>query len=192
MFPGEGAYRAERQAFLATVESLTADEFEHGLTLCAGWAPRDVLGHLLGIDEAPAEYVKAAGNINKGNARIVERMRAKSRDELLERTRRWAERPATLSLTLSYALLGDLAVHHQDVLRGLGRTREVPPESAKAILREGTIFGVGKLRSHRVVPNDVGRARGRGREVRGTAEALGMWLAGRESVASELVFASRD
>ena len=192
MFPGESAYRAERRAFLATVESLTADELEHGLTLCAGWAPRDVLGHVVGIDDAPAEYVKAAGNVNKGNARIVERMRALDRDQLLERARAWAAKPALLSLTASYALLGDLSVHHQDVLRGLGRHRDVPPDSAKAILREGMVFGIGKLRRHRVVPNDVGRAVGRGPEVRGTAEALGMWLAGRESVASELVFATRD
>ena len=188
MFPAEGAYRAERRAFLATIESLTPEEFEHGTTLCEGWAPRDVLSHLLGIDEAPAEYVKAFGNVGKGNARIVERMRGLSSDELRERARRWAEHPAPLSLMASFGLLGDVAVHHQDVLRGLGRHRDVPPASAKAILREGAVLGFLRLKDHKVVPTDVGRALGRGRTVRGTAEALGMWLAGRDSVAPELVF----
>jgi uncharacterized protein (TIGR03083 family) len=190
MFPGEKTYRAERAAFLATVESLTPEEFEHGATLCEGWAPRDVLSHLIGIDEAPAEYVKAFGNVNRGNARIVERFRALDRDTLLARARTWAARPALLSLMGSYGLLGDLGIHHQDVLRGLGRAREVPPEVGRAILREGIVLGVKRLKGHRVEPTDTGRALGRGPAVRGTAEQLGMWLAGRRSVEPELVFAT--
>jgi uncharacterized protein (TIGR03083 family) len=185
MFPGEKDYLAERRAVLATMESLT---LENGRTLCAEWAPRDVLAHLIGIDEAVGEYVKAVGNINKANGRIVERMKGLSREELLARARDWAEKPALLPRTASWALLGDLAVHHQDVLRGLGRTRTVPEESAKAILREGLLFGARKLGSFRIVPSDHGRPMGRGQVVRGTAEQLGLWLAGRHSVATELVF----
>jgi uncharacterized protein (TIGR03083 family) len=192
MFPGEKDYRAERRAFLATVESLTPEEFEHGTTLCAEWAPRDVLSHLLGIDEALPEYLKAAGNVNKGNARIVERMRGLTRDELLDRARDWAAKPAVTSLIASYGLLGDLAIHHQDVLRGQGRSREVPPPIGRAILREGTLFGLKKLRRYRIEPTDTGRPRGRGPVVTGTAEALGMWLAGRRSVQPELTFAQQD
>lgn len=192
MFPGEKDFRAERRAVLATMESLTPEEFESGPTLCEGWAPRDVLGHLIGIDEAPAEYVKAAGNVHKANARIVERMRTLSREQLLDRARDWAERPATLSLVASLGLLGDLGVHHQDVLRALGRRREVPPPVAKAILREGMILGAPKLRRYRVEATDTGRKVGRGQVVRGTAEQLGMWLAGRRSVEPELVFGSAN
>ncbi len=188
MFPGEGAYRAERAAFLATIESLTPEELEHGTTLCEGWAPRDVVGHILGIDEAPAEYVKALGNVNKGNARIVERMRALDRDALLARLREWAAHPAVLSLMGSYGLLGDLAIHHQDVLRGLGRRREIPPASSRAMLREGIVLGPARLKDHRVVPTDTGRAIGRGQAVHGTAEQLGLWLCGRRAVEPELTF----
>jgi uncharacterized protein (TIGR03083 family) len=188
MFPGESDYRAERRAVYATMASLTPEEFAHGTTLCEGWAPRDVLAHLIGIDEAPAEYAKAMGNVTKANERIVARMRALSGEDLLARGRDWAERPAILSLVASYALLGDVATHHQDVLRGLGRHRDVAPASARAILREGAVLGAPKLRHHRVVPTDTGRALGRGRVVRGTAEALGLWLAGRRSVEPELVF----
>jgi uncharacterized protein (TIGR03083 family) len=166
MFPGANDFRAERRAVLATMESLTPEEFESGPTLCEGWAPRDVLGHLIGIDETPAEYVKAGGNVHKANARIVERMRTMSREQLLERARDWAARPATLSLVASWGLLGDLGVHHQDVLRALGRRR--------------------------VEPTDTGRAVGRGQVVRGTAEQLGMWLAGRRSVEPELVFGAAN
>ena len=188
MFPGEKDYRAERRAVLATMESLTLEEFESGTTLCEGWAPRDVLSHLIGIDESIPEYVKKTGNVSKANDAIVERMRAMSSDELLVRAKDWAERPAVLSLMASYGLLGDVAMHHQDVLRGLGRHRDVPPASARAILREGTVLGVRKLKDYRVEATDTGRKIGRGRVVRGTAEALGLWLAGRRSVESELVF----
>ena len=191
MFPSENEYRAERSSFLATIESLTPDELENGPTLCAGWAPRDVLGHLLGVDEKVTEYVKAGGNVHKANARLVERFRALDRDELLARAREWAERPALLSRIASFGLLGDLSVHHQDVVRGLGRHRDVPEPSARAILREGMILGAPKLRRYRVEPTDTGRAFGRGQVVRGTAEALGMWLGGRRAVESELVFGDR-
>lgn len=188
MFPGEDDYRAERRAVLATMESLTQDELENGTTLCEGWAPRDVLGHLVGIDEMLGEYVKRAGMINKANAAVVERMRSLSTDELLAKARQWAEKPAWTSLAAAYVLHGDLAVHHQDVLRGLGRPRDVPPASARAILREGTILGVKRLKDHKVVATDTGRSVGRGRVVRGTAEALGMWLCGRKGIDAELVF----
>jgi uncharacterized protein (TIGR03083 family) len=192
MFPGEKDYLAERRAVLATMESLTPEEFENGRTLCAEWAPRDILAHLIGIDEAVGEYVKAAGRINTANARIVERTKAMSREELLARGRDWAEKPALLARSAAWGLLGDLAVHHQDVLRGLGRTRAVPEASAKAILREGLLFGAKRLRRYRIAPTDHGRAMGRGQVVRGTAEQIGMWLAGRNAVATELVFGAAD
>ena len=73
MFPGEKDYRAERRAVLATMESLTREEFESGTTLCEGWAPRDVLSHLIGIDESIPEYVRKTGNVTKANNAIVER-----------------------------------------------------------------------------------------------------------------------
>jgi len=47
----------ERRAFMATIESLSDEDFENGRTLCAEWAPRDVLGHLLGTSDI-ALYVR--------------------------------------------------------------------------------------------------------------------------------------
>jgi uncharacterized protein (TIGR03083 family) len=187
-FPGEHAFRAERAAFVGTVESLTDDEFEHGKTLCEGWAPRDVLAHVIGIDDELGTYVRLGGRITAANNQIVERYRARSRDELQERARRWAVAPATWVRPLSWQYLGDLSVHHQDVLRPLGRTRPLPRIVRNAILREGAILGIKKLPRYRVEPTDGGRAFGRGRRVRGTSEALGLWLAGREGIEPELVF----
>jgi uncharacterized protein (TIGR03083 family) len=188
MFPGERDLRVERAALVETMESLSDERFESGPTLCEGWTPRDVLAHVVGTDLRLFDYVRALGSIDRGNARIVEALRPLSRAELTRTAHRWAARPALASRIGAYGLLGDNAMHHQDVLRPLGRTRDIPEASRRAILREGMVLGAKRLLTYRVEPTDVGRPAGRGRVVRGTAEALGMWLAGRGSVAPELDF----
>jgi len=188
-FPAEADLRAERQAVVATMASLSDDEFESGTTLCTEWAPRDILAHLMGIDSGLFEYLKAPGQIAKGNAAIVAKARPMSRDRIMHRAEHWAAKPAPLTRVSAIFFLGDTAVHHQDVLRGTGRTRDVPDPCRAAILREGVVLGSKKLLSFRVEPTDGGRAMGRGTVVRGTSEALGLWLTGRAGLEPELEFA---
>ncbi|HSP39202.1 MAG TPA: maleylpyruvate isomerase family mycothiol-dependent enzyme [Frankiaceae bacterium] len=188
--PGEQSLRAERAAFVSTVSELSPADFDAAPTLCEGWAPRDVLAHLIGIDDEAATYLRAAGRVNTANGRIVAAARHRSREELLERAQRWAAKPAMHVRLAALPLLGDLGVHHSDVLRGLGRRHlEMPPAVGRAILREGFLLGAARAVRYRVQA-DGGRPIGLpGRPiVRGTAEALGMWLAGRDSVAGELQF----
>jgi uncharacterized protein (TIGR03083 family) len=190
--PGERTLCDERAAFLSTVSELSPEEFESAPTLCDGWAPRDVLAHLVGIDDSPGVYLRAGGRVSAANARIVATARQQTRDELLERARTWVRSPAPHVRAAALFLLGDVAVHHSDVLRGLGRRHlEVPPKVARAILREGFVLGALRAARYRVVP-DGGRPIGLpGRpQVRGTAEALGMWLSGRDPVADELQFSA--
>ena len=187
--PGGSDYRNERRAFVDTLHSLTPEEFERGATLCEGWAPRDVLAHLLGVDRSIQTYVKAGGNTRKANAVLVAEHASLSREELLDRAEKWAQAPALHARMLAPFLLGDVAIHHQDVLRGLGKSRDVPGPVGAAILREGLILGgFLKLRSHRIVPTDGGRAMGRGPTVTGTREVLGLWLSGRRGLETELLF----
>jgi uncharacterized protein (TIGR03083 family) len=190
LLPGERHLRSERAAFLTTVRELPPDQFESGTTLCAEWAPRDVLAHLIGIDDSLPTYLKAGGRVTAANARIVAAARSKTRAELLERAESWAAKPAAHVRAAALALLGDLGVHHADVLRGQGRRHlEMPPAVGAAILREGFLLGAARAARYRVQP-DGGRTIGLpGRPVvRGTPEALGMWLSGRDSVADELQF----
>lgn len=186
--PGAQVLRQERAAVIETFEDLTDEEFEQGSTLCEEWAPRDVLAHLMGIDSALVEYVKAKGNIGAANAAIVAKARPMSRDRLMNRARHWADKPAPLTLLSANFLLGDLFMHHQDVLRGLGRTREVPEAGRAAMMREGMVLGAKKLVSFRVEPTDGGFSLGRGTTVRGPREALALWLAGRAGLEDELEF----
>lgn len=186
-FPLEDVYRSERADLVATIESLTDEEFEQGETLCEDWAPRDVLAHLMGIDTMSDAYVRAGG-IKAGNARVVEHYRSMTRTDLTERARKWAAEPALTSRIAAAFFLGDLCVHHQDILRPLGRTRDLDDRRSAAILREGMVLGGRKLLSHRVVPTDGGRGIGRGTPVKGTREALGLWLTGRNGIDAELEF----
>lgn len=189
-FPLEDAYRAERAAFLSTVESLDPAVFSTGATLCAGWAPRDVLAHLIGIDERGLDYLTGRG-IAGGNARQVEAYRTLDRDALLARAREWAATPPPAARVAAAFLLGDLAIHHQDVLRPHGRSYRPPDAVARAVLREGCVLSGTRLLSHTVLPDDhLGTRKGFGRrKVHGPTVALGLWLAGRSGVEQELTFA---
>jgi uncharacterized protein (TIGR03083 family) len=190
--PGVDDLLVERELLIETFESLTDAEFESGPTLCLEWAPRDVLAHVIGLDSSVHRYVLAGFQVDKANAAIVAAGRRQTRPRLMARARHWAARPAPLSRAAAAFLLGDLAVHHQDVVRGLGRTRELPEASAAAILREGVVLGGKRLLTHRVEPTDGGRPLGRGTRVRGTREALGLWLAGRAGIDHELQFGTAD
>jgi len=193
--------RAERHRLIATLDGLTDEEFASGATLCTKWAPCEVLGHVIGIDYFLGSYqsillsnpLKAGPNINAANDAQATKIGRLPRKRLMEWAARWADNPSVTSRMGAPILLGDLGVHHQDVLRGLGLTREVPDQVATAIFREGLQLSVWLNRRsvrNRLVPTDSGRPVGRrsSPEVRGTREALGMWLAGRDSVATELTF----
>lgn len=192
-FPHEDELRRERRLFMDTIDTLTDDEFSHGTTLCEGWAPRDVLAHLIGIDDTAGYLSPQALTIDRGNARMVRKGRDLDRAELTARGRETAENPAAASRACGWLFAGDVAVHHLDVLRGLGRTENLPEDSARLAFREGTVWSWrwgAKLLRHRVVPTTPGgTVRGRGRVVRGSTENLALWLAGRESIAGELEFA---
>lgn len=189
-WPFEDELRAERHRLIDTLGGLSATEFDSGPTLCAKWAPRDVLGHVIFLDDFSI-YARFGGRINAANESMVERGRTLPRAKLMGVAARWADRPSTASRVGAAALLGDLAVHHRDIVRGLGLTREVPPQISRAILLEGLQLSLWLNRRalrHRVFPTDGGLPVGRGSVVRGTREALGIWLAGRDAVAPELTF----
>jgi hypothetical protein len=81
-------------------------------------------------------------------------------------------------------------IHHQDIRRALGAQRAIPPERLLPALRIALIApdigGLWRYRGLRLVATDLGFSAGIGPEVRGTAEALLMTMAGRRGVVSEL------
>ncbi len=190
---GVGALVAERERFVRTIESLSDEEFERGRTLCSEWTPRDVLAHVMSVSH-PTSFLRGGLRVNAVNAAQVSSARGASRTELTARGRDWAAHPTPTDKLSARFLLGDVAVHHQDVLRGLGRSRDIPADVAGAIFREGVVLSTGTKRNllrYRVEPTTVGgRNLGRGRRVRGTTEAIGLWLAGRKGLDDELEFSA--
>lgn len=184
---------AERRRFMQTIVSLSDAEFEHGTTLCSEWTPRDVLAHLVGTAEV-TRYLRGGLNVSAVNKAVVAQSRSLGRGELTAHGHVWAAHPSVTDRASARFLIGDVSVHHQDVLRGLGRTRQIPFEAAAAIFREGVLLSTGTRRNllrYRVEPTTVGgRTLGRGTRVRGSTEAIGLWLAGRKGLDAELEFAS--
>lgn len=193
--PLEQELRAERCRLIATLDQLSDDTFESGRTLCTEWSPRDVLGHLLAVDGFAASYLPYGPFVHAANRKQVERARRLPRSRLMARARTWADQPSLSSRIGAVVALGDLAIHHQDIARGLGLRRDLPATVSTFILWDGVLLSlISNLRvlRYRVVPTDgypeIGARSPCTREVRGTREALGMWLAGRDSVTDDLVF----
>ncbi|MEV8436136.1 maleylpyruvate isomerase family mycothiol-dependent enzyme [Actinosynnema sp. NPDC051121] len=193
--PLEQELRAERRRLTATLDQLPDDAFESGRTLCAEWSPRDVLGHLLAVDGFATSYLPYGPFVHVANRRQVERARRLPRSRLMERARVWADQPSLTSRIGAAVTLGDLAIHHQDIVRGQGLRRDLPASVGTFILWDGALLSLWtnlRVLRYRVVPTDgypeIGVRSPCAREVRGTREALGMWLAGRDSVTDDLVF----
>lgn len=175
---------------LETFRSLRPEEFDSAPTLCPGWTPRDVLSHLLGQEEGRLQYMTSFGRLRAASTRIVDRGRSRGQGELLARTALWARFPSLPSRLAAHSLLGETALHHQDVLRPLGRRREVTDETKRAMLWRAAVHGRTRLLGRRVVPSDLpGCAFGVGRRVSGPSDALALWLGGRADVEEDLEFA---
>ncbi|MFH8508192.1 maleylpyruvate isomerase family mycothiol-dependent enzyme [Streptomyces flaveolus] len=195
LLPLDNELRAERNRLLRTLDALPDEVFEAGPTLCAGWSPRDVLGHLIGVDH-PLNSYRPWLCLAAANDRQVRRVRHMSRHRLMAEAREWAKHPAWSSRLVSLIALGDLAVHHQDIVRGIGLDREIPPSVPSFILWDGAMLSSHsnlRIFNYRVIPTDGHPPLGspgflRCTEVLGTREALGMWLSGRDAVIPELRF----
>src|SRR5699024_9586578 len=111
--------------------------------------------------------------LHQVNAEAVAAGRQQSREALIAAGRQWAEIPKRTDRALAKFLLGDVAMHHQDVLRGLGRTRQLCPVEEAAVVCECVSLTFQKMQptlfKYRGEPtNGIGRPRGRGTRVRGT------------------------
>jgi uncharacterized protein (TIGR03083 family) len=184
--------RAELAALLAT---LTPEQWE-APTLCAGWAVRDVVAHVIGYDLQGVSgfartIVRAGLSPDRANRRVVAALRDLDPPGLLALVRRY-ETPEGLTAQFGYRVaLTDGAIHQQDIRRPLGLPREIPPERLRVILDFAMVApptgAFVRTRGLRLVATDLDWSSGRGTaEVRGPAEALLMAASGRPSALDEL------
>lgn len=170
-------------------------------SLCAGWAVRDVVGHMLLGHTAPMVEMlmlvgRYRGNITRGSLEksrelahslAPTELRSRWDDVVTKRTKRGIAR--VIRPVEAYI---DHTVHHQDIRRALDRPREIPAPRLLAAL-DGAVrvsspmFSPKKrIKGLRLQATDVDWAHGDGPVVRGAGEAIVMAAAGRPSALADL------
>ena len=192
--------RAEREDLLDLLGTLTPEQWR-APSLCAGWSVHDVVAHVLSYEELgprqlAARFARGSFRFGRVNAVGLREYADRSPAELTDLLRRHLT-PTGLTAGLGGAIaLTDGLIHHQDIRRPLGLPRAVPAERVRPALRTAlfapTLLGVVRVRDVRLVATDLDWTFGRGPEVRGTAEALLMAVAGRRGIAAELSGPGRE
>ena len=183
--------RVEIHDFLARLD---ADEWQHD-SWCEGWRVIDVAAHLaslLGasITDLAVRMARAAFFPPLANAQDVKRWAKRGAPAIVGALAE--DRPLAVAKVYARVGLTEAVVHHQDMRRALGHSRQIPETTLRVALdviakRPGT--GTGGIRRRRGLTlraADMDWCLGDGPEVTGPAEVLLMTLAGRRAAMSEL------
>lgn len=181
---------AERAALAELLGSLPDEDWSHD-SLCAGWSVHDVAAHVISTPQIGWREMGGlvARNLGRGyNTMIfreVKRLGAReTRASILADFERYAASTHHVPTTTSVEPLIDALLHHQDIVRPLGRSHAMPPDAAAAaadrVRRLAPLMGTGKLvRSVRLVATDVDWTRGSGPTISGPIQELLMLTSGR-------------
>lgn len=191
---------AEMEDLGRLLDEMPDEEFDRP-SLCAGWAVRDVVGHMLVGHTTPmprmlAMVARYRFNVTRasfekskelaGSLSPVE-IRARWNDVVTNQTRRGIAR-----LIPSNEAFVDHTVHHQDIRRAVERPRAIPEDRLVAALDgaaavSSPLFSPRKkISGLRFEATDVGWSHGDGPVVTGRGEAILMSAAGRVSALREL------
>ncbi|MGB8406349.1 MAG: maleylpyruvate isomerase family mycothiol-dependent enzyme [Mycobacterium sp.] len=185
---------AERQDLVDLLGGLTAEQWDQP-SLCTGWRVRDVAAHIIGYDELTGaetvrEFVRGALLPPRINATVLARHEGRSTGELCEAM---AEHVVPRGLTTGFGgliALSDGMIHHQDIRRPLGLSRDIPHDRLAAALdfaRYAPLLrGIWRARGVRLVADDLEWSFGRGPQACGPGEALLMVMAGRPCAINDL------
>ena len=185
---------AERRSLADFLETLAPADWEVP-SLCAGWAVRDVVAHVVwgpGQSSAAAMvgFARAGLRLNRGVAQTARRWGRREPARMVAHLRAIAEDRRHSPLIGGAHVLADIVCHDLDIRLPLGRPRVVPREpfrlTATLMSRTGwpldTVFARSPRRTIaglRLVAEDLDWALGEGPEVRGSAEALLLAMTGR-------------
>jgi len=181
----------ERAALAATLAELDDDGWSHD-TLCPGWTVLDVAAHVISTPQIGWRQLAqmTARNLGRGyNTMIfreVKRLGAEqTAGSVLSDFATYASSTHHVPTTTSVEPLIDALLHHQDIVRPLGRARTMNPEAAVVaadrIRLLAPLMGTGRLlRSVRMEATDITWSRGRGPTIRGPIQELLMIASGRQ------------
>lgn len=182
---------AERAALAATLAELDDGDWSHD-TLCPGWTVLDVAAHVISTPQIGWRRLAqmTARNLGRGyNTMIfreVKRLGAEqTAGSVLSDFATYAASTHHVPTTTSVEPLIDALLHHQDIVRPLGRARTMNPEAAVVAADRvrllAPLMGTGRLlRSVRMEATDITWSRGRGPTIRGPIQELLMIASGRQ------------
>jgi uncharacterized protein (TIGR03083 family) len=200
---------AEQRELLEVLAGLAADAWDRP-SLCGSWRVRDVVAHLISMNEAGAVgFLQATLSMDWFNATEVRRRASCAPEDLLAAFEEVTGIAGLGRIVPRSAMLVEILVHAQDIRRPLGLQREVPAERLLVLLPRcvspvsyvpGFGFTGGRRRAHglRLRATDLDWSWGSGPEVSGPAEALVMTVLGRRAALADLsgagvrTLASRD
>ena len=185
---------AERKALAATIEELTAEQWDSP-SLCAGWTVGFLVAHVLaGAEQTPGRFL--GGMVTTGfrfNALMERDARSRAQlprqqiaDRLRQRTTTTNHPPAPVM-----AMLGEVVVHGEDIRRPAGLPGTVADDAANACLQMYTkasfpVGGKKRIGGLRLVATDTGWSYGAGPEVSGPALSLLLAMTGRPAGLDDL------
>lgn len=188
---------AEQEELRALLADLAADDWDRP-SLCGDWKVRDVVAHLISLNQAgPWGFLQATVSIHWFNSVAVRRRASMTPHQLLDAFETVMGLRGLGRVVPRSAMLVEVLVHSQDIRRPLGLRREIPPERLRVLLPRSVsiasfVPGFGftgarwRARGLHLTATDLDWSWGRGPEVSGPAEAILMAVLGREAVLEEL------
>lgn len=188
---------AARRDLADLVETLPP-HLQQGSTLCEGWTPHLVLAHVTSFVEVSmpkqAFAIVRAGSYDKSADAIARRLAEQPVDELAATLRAKAGKKNPLPTWPGELTLADVVVHTQDIRRGVDQFAEVPIGRLRMVLdflttnrKARYISDPSRIRGLAFQATDLdwshGDATVAGGAITGTAEALMMAIAGRDTTA---------
>ncbi|MCX8563582.1 maleylpyruvate isomerase family mycothiol-dependent enzyme [Mycolicibacterium mucogenicum] len=182
---------AERAALAATLAELDDGDWSHD-TLCPGWTVLDVAAHVISTPQIGWRRLAqmTARNLGRGyNTMIFREVKRLGSEQtagsVLSDFATYAASTHHVPTTTSVEPLIDALLHHQDIVRPLGRARTMNPEAAVVAADRvrllAPLMGTGRLlRSVRMEATDITWSRGRGPTIRGPIQELLMIASGRQ------------
>lgn len=184
----------ERRDLADLLDTLTPEQWA-APSLCDGWTVRDVVARVISYEELgllgiPLTMVRAGFRPGPMNDLRRNAYRDHTPEQLVDVLRAHL-RPQGLTAMFGGAIgLTDCLIHHQDIRRPLGLSRQVPVERVAVTLdfsfRAPVLPTKGNASGLKVTATDLDFERGTGPEVRGPGEALLLGLAGRRAALDDL------
>ena len=177
----------ERRALLELLETLSPEQWDT-LSLCEGWAVRDVVGHLIGgtqvsLPQMVGQLLLCGFRLNRYLLRDGRRRGALPAPVLVAQFRDRLETRTTPPGLDVAEMLEDVVLHQLDIRRPLGIPRPVPLprlQTATATVARHRMFPARRLLAGlRFQATDCDWSMGSGPTVSGPMESIALVLSGR-------------